>query len=101
MSNETERAKLNKKMLAAVKNFIKVNTDGTVVITKPIGTFKKGQTLPMVGVKGATLISTDPKSNFSWQKANTKTIKSLFTSLSNKKSKAPLKTVKPKKGNAR
>tara|TARA_R110002073_G_scaffold8867_3_gene47188 strand:- start:1980 stop:2240 length:261 start_codon:yes stop_codon:yes gene_type:complete len=81
MAEETGRAKLNKQMLAAVRKYIKVKSDGSVVVTKGVGSFKQGQQLPMVGIKGASLISTDPKSNLSWQKENVKTVKSIFNAI--------------------
>tara|TARA_R100000935_G_scaffold795_1_gene2875 strand:- start:7096 stop:7356 length:261 start_codon:yes stop_codon:yes gene_type:complete len=81
MAEETGRAKLNKQMLAAVRRYIKVKNDGSVVVTKGVGSFKQGQQLPMVGIKGASLISTDPKSNLSWQKENAKTVRSIFNAI--------------------
>ena len=85
MAEERERAKLNKKMLTAVRKYIKVKSDGSVVVTKGVGSFKEGQQLPMVGIKGASLISTDHRSNFSWQKANVKAVKSIFNAIKTNK----------------
>jgi hypothetical protein len=81
MSAQPERAKKNKKMLSAVKSYLKVDDDGNVFMKKPVGSFKEGKQLPMVGVKGASLISTDPRSNMSWQKENTKVVERIYNAV--------------------
>tara|TARA_R110000796_G_scaffold171403_1_gene288477 strand:- start:48 stop:308 length:261 start_codon:yes stop_codon:yes gene_type:complete len=81
MTEQPERAKNNKKMLSAVRKYLKVDGDGNVLMTKSVGRFKEGSKLPMVGIKGASLISTDSRSNMSWQKENAKVVKKLFNAI--------------------
>ena len=85
MAEQPERAKNNKKMLSAVRKYIKVDGEGNVSMTKDVGRFKKGSQLPMVGIKGASLISTDPRTNMSWQKENTKVVKKLYNAIQTNK----------------
>ncbi len=85
MAEQPERAKNNKKMLSAVRKYLKVDDDGNVTMRKSVGSFKEGKQLPMVGVKGASLISTDSRSNMSWQKENAKVVKKLYNAVKTNK----------------
>lgn len=86
-SANEHRAVTNKTLLKTVMPYIKTDPDGGVYVKKDIGEFKTGDPLKMVSVKGASLISTDPRSNFSWQKMNAKEVRRIYAAIMKQKKK--------------
>jgi len=81
------RASTNKTLLKTVMPYIRVEQDGGVFVKKDVGQFKKGDALAMTSVKGASLISTSPKVNLSWQKKNAKEVRRIYAAIMKQKNK--------------
>ena len=81
------RASTNKTLLKAIIPYIRTEKDGSVFVKKDIGEFKKGDPLAMVNMKGASLISTDPRFNASWQKMNAKEARKIYSAIMKQKNK--------------